>query len=96
MAIPLIYKSSLHEMALDKALTDYIEILKQVEVQDKEKAEWMEEQETLKEEKAKAGEKFVPEKRVWEPIKPGPFITKEEKYVICIDTLGQDRALTPD
>jgi len=77
MAIPLVYKSCLNETSLDKALEDYIEILKKLEVQDKEKAEFMEEQEEKKEEKLKAGEKWVPEKRDWEEIKPEPFLTND-------------------
>ena len=43
MAIPLIYKSCLREASIDRALVDWIEILKQIEAQEKEKAEWMEE-----------------------------------------------------
>lgn len=31
-----------------------------------------------------------------EDIKPSPFDTVEEKFVICIDTLGQDRELTDE
>ena len=42
----------------------------------------------MKEEKIKAGERFIPEHREWEQLKPEPFISVEEKYVICIDTLG--------
>lgn len=88
MAIPLTYRSCLSEMSLDKALEEYIEILKQQEEQDKIKAEWQEEQDAEREKAVAAGEKFVPEKKVWEVLKPGPFITAEQKYCICIDTLG--------
>lgn len=44
MAIPLNYRSCLSEMSLDKAMEEYIEILKQQEEQDKLKGEWQEEQ----------------------------------------------------
>ena len=38
----------------------------------------------------------MPEKKVWEVLKPGPFITSDQKYCICVDTLGQDRPLSDD
>ena len=96
MSIPLVYRSCLSEPSLDEALKDYVEILKQMEEQDKKRAEWEAEQQELKEEKQRNGEKFVAEKREWPEIKPAPFITTDQKLVICIDTLGQDRALTDD
>ena len=73
-----------------------MEILKQLEVQDKEKAEWQEEQDAIKDEKAKAGEKYKPEPREWPLIEPAPFITADQKFVVCVDTLGQDRALSDE
>jgi hypothetical protein len=92
----MIYRSCLNEFSLDKALEDYVEILKELEVQDKQKAEWKEEQDQIKEDKLRNGEKYVAEKREWPEIKPAPFVTNEQKFVICIDTLGQDRALSDD
>ena len=49
-----------------------------------------------KEDKLKAGEEFVEEEKEWLEIKAQPFETHERKFVICIDTLGQDRELTDD
>jgi hypothetical protein len=64
--------------------------------QDKQKAEWEEEQERIKEDKEKAGEVFEPEPKEWEDITFKPFECIKEAFVVCIDTLGQDRELTPD
>jgi hypothetical protein len=96
MAIPFVYKSCLSESSLDSALLDYIEVLKRNEVQDAEIAEWNEEQEAVKEDKLKAGEKFYPEDKEWEDIKTNSFMTSDEKFVLCIDTLGQDRKLSDE
>lgn len=96
MAIPLIYKSCLSEQALDAAITDWAEVSKRIEVQDKEKAAFNEEQAQLKQEKQLAGEEFRAEKRDWETIKAAPYMTTEQKFVVSIDTLGQDNDLSDD
>jgi hypothetical protein len=59
-----------------------------LEEQNKEKYEWEEEQNRLREEKEKMGEPFEPEPKDWEVIEEKPFDTIEEQYVVCIDTLG--------
>ena len=88
--------SSLSEEAIDKAVTDWIEVVKQREAQDKERQDYEDEQAQAKEEKLKAGEPWDPEVRVWDEISTAPLITEEQKFVVCIDTLGQDRELTDD
>lgn len=42
------------------------------------------------------GEVWEPEYKEWEEIKERPFDVEIEEYVVCIDTLGQDRELTED
>lgn len=42
------------------------------------------------------GETFVELAKVWEEIKPAPFKTRPVKFVVCINTLGQDREFTAD
>lgn len=41
-----------------------------------------------------AGTDFVPEERTWEEIILPPIKTVDKKYVICLDTMGQDRIFT--
>jgi len=41
-----------------------------------------------KEEKERLGEAYEPEEKVWNEIELKPFEMKEEKLVICLDTLG--------
>ena len=49
-----------------------------------------------KEEKEKNNEKWELEPREWEEIKNPPYLFEEQKFAVCIDTLGQDRELTDD
>ena len=53
--------------------------------------EWEEEQTAIQDEKFKSNETYDFPAKHWEEINPAPFITTEKKFVICIDTLGQDR-----
>jgi hypothetical protein len=96
MAIPLVYNSCLSEQALDAAIVDWAEVLKKIEAQDAKKVEWDEEQAAIKEQKISAGEDYEAPEEPWEEMKAAPFQSVEKKFVICIDTLGQDRELTDD
>lgn len=96
MAVPLEYNSCLSEGALEAAVQDFLGMEKAVEDQEKFKLEWEEEQNRLREEKEKAGEPFVPEEKEWEPIEEKPFVSKKKSFVVCLDTLGQDREFTEE
>ena len=43
-----------------------------------------------------AGEAYEEPETEWEDIQAAPYQTEEQKFVICIDTLGQDRELTDE
>jgi len=96
MAVPMIYNSCMTDEALDTAIADWSEVSKKVEAQDAKKAEWDEEQAQIKEQKEGAGETYVYQEGEWEDLKPEAYTTTEQKFVICIDTLGQDRELTDE
>eukprot|EP00347_Sterkiella_histriomuscorum_P009020 403342835 len=97
MAIPLIFQSCLFESALDKAVNNYLEVRVELEAQNKAKAEYEELQQQIREEKEKNGEIYEPEEeKVWDVIQEEPFEIEIEEYVICFDTLGQDRQFTDD
>jgi hypothetical protein len=97
MAVPLIYNSCLFEDALDNAVHDYLETVKHREEQEKAKEEWLEEKQREREDHEKAGDtNWEPESREWEEVLEKPFDMVEERYVICLDTLGQDRELADD
>ena len=42
------------------------------------------------------GQQFVPEERNWEDFKTNPFKTQKMQYVVCLNTMGQDRQFTAD
>ena len=96
MVVPLEYESCLSAKALDQAVSDFGQIKKLREEQDKERAEWEEEQAKIREEKEKAGEPYEPEPKEWQKLEEKPFLTKKKRYVVCLDTLGQDREFTDD
>lgn len=51
----------------------------------------MEEYETKKGDAARSGDNFDDEKREFPMGEVGAFQSTEEKFVVCLDTLGQDR-----
>ena len=96
MAVPLEYESCLTAAALDAAVADSIQLKKAREEQEKMRLEWEEDQEKIRDEKERAGEQYVPEPKEWEKLEEKAFLTKKKSYVVCLDTLGQDREFTDD
>lgn len=92
MAVPLVYNSCLFENALDNAVTNFLDCKAKREAQAKEKEEWEEAN------KREEGQEPNPdeEEKVWEVIEEEPFETYEEKFVISVDTLGQDRQISQE
>ena len=96
MAIPLVYNSCLQDDALEAAVADYQDVTARKEALDKERAEYEEQLSARKEQAAANGETLEDEERTWEEIDYTPFKTNEVKFVICLDTLGQDRGFTDE
>ena len=96
MAVPLEYQSCLTGAALDAAVADSLQLRKAREEQDKLRADYEDDQEKIKDEKERAGEAYVPEVKEWDKLEEKPFITKKKSYVVCLDTLGQDREFTDE
>lgn len=96
LAVPLVYKSCLYPKSLDKSIVDYQNYKQSVEELERAKKEWEEDNEKLKEEREKAGEVHYPEERTWPVLKEKAFLTKQRKFVVSMDTLGQDREFTFD
>jgi len=95
LAIRLSYKSCLSDKAIEEAIADRIEVEKKREEQELARKDHEEELEVAKENKdAEALEAL--EEKVWEEINEKDYEVNENKYTICIDTMGQDRSLTPD
>lgn len=96
MAIPMVYKSCLFDEALTEAVANYgdVQTKKAQQEQDIQAHEALQAQQ--KEIALSQGQEFEPEERTWAEIELDPFQTKEEQFVVCIDTMGQDRELTED
>jgi len=96
MAVPLVYNNCLSDKALDAAVDDHVDVTRRRDEISKEKAIYDEEQAALKESKVSAGEPYEEEDRTWPEVEFADFETTEEKFVVCLDTLGQDREFTAE
>ena len=96
MAVPFEYKSCLSAKALEEAVADIQYLHKAREEQDKARAEWEEDQQKAQDEAERNGAPFEREKKVWDELLEKPYSTKKKSYVVCIDTLGQDREFSDD
>lgn len=96
MAVPLVYNSCLFNDALEEAVEDYMVVSKEREEQDKLKAEYEDQQTLIRQQKQEAGETYEEEEQDWKDISFAPFKTFKEEYILCLDTLGQDRQFSDD
>jgi hypothetical protein len=96
MAVPFEYHSCLSAKALEEAVLDTQYLHKAREEQDKARAEWEEDQLKIQEDAERNGTPFEPENKVWDALVEKAYITKKRSYVVCLDTLGQDREFTDD
>jgi hypothetical protein len=96
MAVPFEYQSCLSAKALEEAVLDIQNLHKAREEQEKARAEWEEDQQKAQEEAERNGAPFEPENKVWDKLAEKPYIAKKRSYVVCLDTLGQDREFTDD
>lgn len=95
LAIKLEYDSCLSEEAFDAAVINFMEVEAKRAEQDKERREFEDQQAAKKQEfeenEENAGQEFQGEERTWEEISYEPFKTEKVQYVVCLDTMGQDR-----
>lgn len=97
MAVPLVYKSCMFYESLEAAVADWQDVQRRREEQAKEKAQYEAEIMALMEAKHAIGEEYEPdEDREWEDITFAPFATREQRWVLCLDMMGQDIVLTTD
>ena len=68
-------------------LAEQEEEKRQFEEEMKEKAEAAE---------ADGDDNWKPEERNWKEISSAPFSTQDVQFVVCMNTLGQDREFTED
>ncbi len=96
MAVPLVYQSCLSDEALAQLVEDTQAYNAAVEEQQKEVEAYETELQARREAAEEAKEPFEEEEKEWEEIaKPTPQCT-EGKYVVCLDTMGQDCELSAE
>ena len=100
LAIRLEYQSCMSEESLDAAVQDYLEVKHKKKEQDDEKRSFMEKNQSTIEDRENDDHSLdssvVHTQRKWEEIKHKPFKTQKVQFVVCLNTLGQDREFTPD
>lgn len=87
----LTYKSYLNEESFDKAIENYYIVQEKI---NKQKEEKIEKEAEIAEAKRQAEEdetEYVEEVIEWEKFEEPPYENKEIQFVVCQDTLGQDR-----
>jgi hypothetical protein len=89
LAVKLQYKSCLFEGALDRAMVDQDKYQKLVDEVEGEREDWEKAQTDAREAAKAANERFEYEPWPEKPMpKRPPFITQDERFVVCLDTLG--------
>ena len=92
LAVELKYNSCLTEEAFEKAYEDFLEWETKREAQNKKKQE--EDQENEDREDEEEENKEQEEVKQVEEIKEKPFDTEQKRFVVCLDTMGQDIQFT--
>jgi hypothetical protein len=96
MAIRLEYNTCLYEEAFDAGVTEMIAVNEKKKHQQEEIAAYEQAQKEAKEQAEADGEPFTPETKEWPAIEANPFLTRKVQFVVCVNTLGQDREFTEE
>lgn len=97
LAIKLEYQSCLSTAAYDAGIKDYNLIKTKLSEQEEEKKQWEEDmKEKAEAAEADGDENWKPEERTWKEIEPADFQTHDVQFVVCMNTLGQDREFTDE
>ena len=91
MAMKLEYSSCLFEEAYEAAVVNYTEVNEQIKAQEQEKKDWEDEQREKEDASEQEGGDQPAEEKEWEVFEYAPFKTSKKQFVVCINTLGQDR-----
>jgi len=96
MAVPLVYKSALSVASFQLAYDDYQAYTEKTFRQEEEKAAHEESQAALRADAEANGTEFLPEEKQWEEIVLPSIKTENKKFVVCIDSMGQDRVFNQE
>lgn len=96
MAIPLVYKSCLSVESFEHAVKDWTRYRDDTKKQDEEKETWRVDQEQKRADASAAGTVYEEELKEWSTIELPPIKTALKKFVVCVDSMGQDREFTEE
>ena len=96
MAIRLEYNSCLFTEAYADGIKDALSCKERMKEQEEQKREHDEKEKDRKEECEANDTEYVRDDGNWPEIKPKPFTTQKVQFVVCMNTLGQDREFTEE
>ena len=96
MAIRLEYNSCLFEEAFDAGVQDMLQVNEKKKHQQEEIAAHEAHVRELKEQAEADGEPFNPEEKEWPAIEAQEFKNRKVQFVVCMNTLGQDREFSEE
>ena len=94
LAVELKYDSCLNRESFDKAFDDFNDCETKKQEQEREKEEYAQQKADNQSNNGEEGEEKEP--KTWPEIKVKPFEVEPHKYVVCLDTMGQDRPFTEE
>ena len=96
MAIRLEYDSCLFTEAYNDGIKDALNCKDRMREQEDAKREHEEKERDRKEECEANDMEYVRDEGTWPEIKPKAYTTQKVKYVVCLNTMGQDREFSPE
>ena len=96
MAIPLVYNSCLFNESLTESVANFQDVTARQKQQDEDMEHWETQQHSAREHAVNQGTEYEEEEKEWPDINLEEFRTQEEKYVVCLDTMGQDREISDE
>ena len=96
MAIRLEYDSCLFVEAYNDGIRDALSCKDRLKEQEEHKKEHEEKEKDRKEECEANDQVYERDEGTWPDVKPKAFTTQKVQYVVCLNTLGQDREFSAD
>ena len=94
LAIRMEYDSCLSLEAYDAAFADAVSCRERIAEQEAAKLEHEEKEKQRKDEVENEEQEYTRDEGTWAEIKTKPYQTKKVQYVVCLNTMGQDREFT--
>lgn len=96
MAIRMEYDSCLSVEAYNEGVRDALSCRDRIAEQEMAKIDHEDKERQRKEDVEADGHEYTRDDGNWPEIKTKPYLTKKLQYVVCLNTMGQDREFTPE